>query len=388
MELFSSAWQVAGALLVFLAGLLLACAVARPFRIKRKRALFLYLWHTGMCIVYVLYTLHSVSDAQGYYEAALRGNIEFSFGSAAVDYLTYLCVNGLGLSYLGTFLVYNIIGFAGLAALDGCLRVATADKHRTVRRFATLLVLLPSASFWSAAIGKDALSFLAVSLSLWAALQLRRRMPLMIAAIALMLLVRPHMAGVMVIALAGSQMIQSGISVKRRLAFGSLAIMAAAVMVPYALDYAGVGEHADATDVMEYIQQRQQENLDGSTSVDISSMSLPMQLLTYLLRPLPYEASSAFSLAASLENSLLGLLMLLGLWRLIARPLAPLPGNRAFLWIYSLLAWSVLASTTPNLGIALRQKWMFVPILIFLFISLARPRRRAAPILAGLRWQS
>ena len=43
--------------------------------------------------------------------------------------------------------------------------------------------------------------------------------------------------------------------------------------------------------------------------------------------------------------------------------------NRAFMWVYALMAWGILAMTTANLGIALRQKWMFAPMLIFLFIS-------------------
>src|SRR5690606_24947738 len=52
--------------------------------------------------------------------------------------------------------------------------------------------------------------------------------------------------------------------------------------------------------------------------------------------------------------------------------------NRAFLWLYSLLTWVILAMTTANLGISVRQKWMFAPMLIFLFISLlGKPRRQS-----------
>jgi len=35
----------------------------------------------------------------------------------------------------------------------------------------------------------------------------------------------------------------------------------------------------------------------------------------------------------------------------------------------------VLAMTTANLGIAIRQKWMFAPMLIFLLISLVGKNR-------------
>ena len=44
--------------------------------------------------------------------------------------------------------------------------------------------------------------------------------------------------------------------------------------------------------------------------------------------------------------------------------------SRIFMWSYSLISWLILAMTTANMGIALRQKWMFAPFLIFLLISI------------------
>lgn len=384
MELVSSPWHVVSALLVFIAGIGVARTAARLFHTPGRRVVLLYAWHTAFCIIYALYTLDNVSDARGYYEAALQGNIIFSFGSAAVESITYFCVVVLGLSFLGTFLFYNIFGFIGLVAFDASLRVATADKSRNVRRLATVIILLPSISFWSSAIGKDSLSFLAVNLALWAALNFKRRSWLMVFAVLIMLLVRPHMAGIMIMALAGSQLIQRKVPLGRRLVFGGLALAASAVMVPLALDYAGVGSQASADDVMTYIEHRQQENIDGGSSVDIASMSLPMQLFTYLFRPLPFEAGSVFALAASADNTILCFLFVTGAWRILKRSRQTLMGNRAFMWLYAMLAWAILASTTANLGISMRQKWMFAPILIYLLISLAsQPRRRpsARPVL-------
>ena len=47
-------------------------------------------------------------------------------------------------------------------------------------------------------------------------------------------------------------------------------------------------------------------------AVDIASMSLPMQLFTYMFRPLPMEASSVFQLASSVDNVILLYLMVVG----------------------------------------------------------------------------
>ncbi|GAA4412955.1 hypothetical protein GCM10011450_24230 [Advenella faeciporci] len=95
-----------------------------------------------------------------------------------------------------------------------------------------------------------------------------------------------------------------------------------------------------------------------------------MQLFTYIARPLPFEAHNITSLLASIDNIIMLLLIILGGKNIFKNEKVELPGVRSFLWIYTILIWIVLAMNTSNLGIAVRQKWMFAPILIFLLISL------------------
>lgn len=369
-QFFGSAWQVVSAALVFLAGIAVAKVLSKTFHGSNRRALLLYCWHTVFCVYYAYFLLDNVGDATAYYYQAVQGNITFSLGTAAVELITYFCVSIFGLSFLGTFLVYNIFGFIGIMAFDGSLRIATADKSKWVRRLATLIILLPSVSFWSSAIGKDAIAFMATSLALWAALHLKDRVWLMVTAVLLMLIVRPHIAGIMILALAGSQLIQRNIPFSRRVILGGAAALAATIMVPIALEYTGVGADVSAAELVSYVEQRQQMNHDGGSSIDIASMGVPMQLFTYLFRPLPMEANSLFSLAASADNVILLFLFIVGVWNMLIRRKRPPAGNRAFLWLFSLLSWFILASTTANLGLAVRQKWMFAPILLFLLISL------------------
>ena len=279
-------------------------------------------------------------------------------------------------------MVFQIFGFIGLLAFDGALREVTWDKSRNIRFLATLIVFLPSISFWSSGLGKDSLSFCAMGLALWAALSLKSRWWLLVVAMLIMLLVRPHMAGMLGLGLAGSFMFQRGIPLPQRFVLGSIAIVAAAYLVPLGLNYAGVGQDAGAEEIMQYIEGRQGHNLKGGGAVDISGMSPPAQMFTYLFRPTLVEARNLLSLAAAMDNTILLFLFIAGGWALIRKPLPAslATHNRMFLWIYSLLAWLILAMTTANLGIALRQKWMFAPLLIFLLISIiGRPRVQFEP---------
>lgn len=370
-------WTVLSAFIVFLFGVFLIIKFSSVFKVTASRSLLIYLWHTFFCLVYLYYVTNFGGDANAYYNKALVGRFDFNFGTAAVDGLTSLLVHGLRFDMLSCFLFFNIFGSIGLLAFDGSLQQAVKNKSKFLKRLATVIVFLPSVSFWSSAIGKDAISFLAMGLALWAALQLNKRIALMVVAILLMLVVRPHMAGMIVIALAASIMFDSKTSLVKRFLLGCIALVGTAVMVPFALQYAGVSDPSSAEALMEYVETRQSYNMDGGGGVDIASMSLPMQLFTYMFRPIIFEARSITAMAAALDNLILLYLFIMGGYALIKKKAKNFTENRKFMWVYAGLAWLVLAMTTANLGIAVRQKWMFAPMLIFLLISLIGKEKKS-----------
>ncbi len=378
MELIGNPLQLASAVFVNVMGLLVAFKAGRMLGVRKSRVMLLYAWHSLFCLAYAMYAIQNGADALVYYMKAQQGEFMPPFGTGAVVNIATLFVTGLDLSFLGACLLFNIFGAIGLIAFDACLQSATADKSRLLRRFATLIVLLPSISFWSSALGKDALAFMAAALTLYATLNMGRRVVLLAVSIFIMALVRPHIAGIMVIALAGSLVLQRRLPLVQRVFLGGAALAATAAMVPFALTYAGLGDASGADDIMSYVEHRQSLNTQGGSSVDIASMSPPVQLFSYLFRPLPYEAGSIFGLAASMDNVVLIFLAVAGCAHIIKHRRRKLAGNRAFMWFYCLLSWLILAITTANLGIAVRQKWMFAPLLIYLFISMLGRTRQPA----------
>lgn len=378
MALVDSPLGLATTVLVYVLGLLVSLAVGRRLGLPKGRTLILYVWHSVFCVLYAVYALTNGADALVYYAKAAQGEFVWSVGTGAVVSIATLFVAGLQLSFLGACLLFNIFGTIGLLAFDATLRTVTANKSALVRRLATVIAFLPSISFWSAALGKDSLAFMATGLVLWSAMDMKRRTLLMAGAIGIMMLVRPHIAGTMVIALTASLVVQRRIPLPQRLLLGTAALGATLAMIPFALNYAGVGEGAGADELMSYVEQRQSVNTQGGSSIDIASMSLPLQLYSYLFRPLPFEANSIFALAASTDNVILLFLSIAGGISMLRRRKYPVEGNRAFMWCYALLAWLILSMTTANLGISVRQKWMFAPMLIVLMISvLGKSRSRA-----------
>ena len=370
MELISSIDDILSILIVLLVGIVVTLICAKAFLVPYGWALFLFIWHTFFSFVYAWYVINFGGDAITYYKEAQVGITEFNFGVTSVIFIANLIYKFIDLSFLGLGIFFSIFGFIGLLAFDASLRHVTKEKSRNVKFLAGIIILLPSISFWSAGLGKDAIAFMATGLALLACLNLTKRKLLMFFAIASMLLVRPHMAVLMIIALTFAIIIGKNVNMLQRIFFGSFVLVASFLMLPYGLDYAGV-QDLSVQGLMSYIEKRQTYNWKGyDGGINISSMSLPMQMFTYLFRPLPFEAHSIFAFMSSLDNVFLLYVFVMGLFMKIKWAIAHPNLNSVFIWFYGGSALLILSTTTAtNLGIAMRQKWMFLPFFLVLFVS-------------------
>ena len=128
----------------------------------------------------------------------------------------------------------------------------------------------------------------------------------------------------------------------------------------------------------EYIYKRQNYNIEGfGGGIDISSMPFILKMFTYIFRPLPFEAHNFLSFLSSIDNLLILVLFILSLFSVVASrrkifSLNDSKENRWFLLFFALGGITISSLITSNLGISARQKWMFLPILIyfmFLFMN-------------------
>lgn len=368
----SSAWHVLSAFIIFILGIFGALSLSKSFNCSSGRALLLYLWHTFFCLVHLVYVKMNHGDSIMYFNTLKVGwghNMDklplYSIGTAFIRHLTQFLKLDLNLSFLGVFLVFNIFGFVGLLAFDASLRKALLFSSQLDKYFATVLVFLPSISFWTASLNKDAISFMAIGLMMWGALEPSRRSLLMFFSIFLMLLVRPHMAGLMTVALIGAIIFGAGkMSFWRRTCIAALAVPIAAYAISIVLTrdfFMGEGVRY----LFEAIEVRQGYMAEGAGTVDVGNMSFPMQVFTYLFRPLFFEAHNFSSLIASIDNVIILVFFVFAFRNLWVKKFSgPL---YLCLWLYAILSLWILAATTTNMGISARQKWMCVPVLIFLF---------------------
>src|SRR3990172_1651701 len=198
-----------------------------------------------------------------------------------------------------------------------------------------------------------------------------------------MLMMRPHIAGVFVVALAAfalTRPIRAGMLTPVIRLFGLLLFVAIAVgVVRTAAGFVRL-ESLAAQDVLEFIEVRRERTMQGGSAFEQVNPTTPSGLAlaipTVLFRPFPWEANNVFALVAALEG--LGLFMLIVYrWRSVVAALAGSlrDGYLLMMLVYSLL-FIFFFSEIANFGIIARQRVQLFPFIFIMISYLSSPPRR------------
>lgn len=351
--------------IVILIGYAATIYTASRMYVSAVRGTILFVWHTLFAIFYAAFTLTEVADATMYFQEGIYGSRSLTPGTDFVIAFTSFLQEILGQSYLPVALACSMFGAIGLVIFDGCLQAVARNGGRLERLFASAFVFLPSLSFWSAGLGKDAIAFFAAALFSLAMFNIRRRYLVIALSVVIMGLVRPHFAAIMIVAVAGAALIERDIRPTVRITVVLVSLVLGAVAGPFVLNYVGLRGNINAEAIQEYMEERQGYNLEGGSSVDIASMNPILRVPAVMLRPTLLEARSLFLLVTGFENAVLTILFAWSAVLLATRRASIQVRYWRFGLLYSLMGIAVLSQTVANLGIANRQKWMaFLPLLI------------------------
>lgn len=351
-------------ILILIVSYLIICLVGCKTKNDFKIVSALFIWHTLFSVIYYLYSLANAADATHYYTSSVIGERTYFYpGTPFVNFFSSILSQGADANYLNTTLQYNLIGTIGLVFLYLSLK-----KYLNVFPWYWIFILfIPSMSFWSAGLGKDAISFFATCLFLYSVNTSKKALLSIVIAFFLMFMVRPHIASIILVSYVIYFIIKSKVHFVFKLFVLPIIGIGMFLSVGFVQQYVGL-EEASLNSVTGYIDSRQGLNQGGGSSLDIASMSYPMQMFTYVFRPLPFEARSAVALVTSLENTILLFLFVYILFKSKFNFRPFVQDRNLWLFTYVFLTCTILAMTTPNLGIATRQKWMFMPVLLYLLI--------------------
>ena len=332
-----------------------------------------FLYHLIFCLSYWLMSIEGIADAKTYYNYVVYRMPEswldyFGIGTSFIRFFLFPLVKYFHLSYFSCFLIFNFIGYLGLLFFYIALR-KKIFHHLKLRKLLNLVLFIPGLNYWTSAIGKDSIITLGLGLLLYGlglnTKSLKKNVLIFLALITVFV-VRPHIALFIVLGLFFAFFFSKlKINFLKKILVLALVIFTLFSAKSFVLEYAGLGKANNVRMLYEFVTYRQSLNLEGGSSVNISNYSVPMKLFTYLFRPLLVDAKNPLMFIISFENLfyiiLFSSIFSLGFWHFLFKNFNFYLRFNLFYFLITLL---VMANTTTNLGIAVRQKTMIMFSLI------------------------
>ncbi len=352
---------------------LLAWPVAFADRANRRPILFFgaYAVHVAAAVVFFAYIQTASSDAfLYYYDQYGFAQREMQLGTGFLIHFVQFLRQTFGGTFLDYFLLFQAFGFWGVVLLMRTFEEIHTELDVRQPALIYFMLFLPGIHFWTSALGKDAPLFLGASLSVWAMMRLRSRAIWFGLAVFLMVLVRPHVALLAILALALAAMLDPKAKGYVKVVLLAVSLVGAA-MVARTIESAFLIDVTSAESVGNFLNRQSAvtETLGGGTAV--VGASFPVRVLSLLFRPMFIDAQGAFGLIASFENVFLLFVIGTVLYRM--RDTARIARNVFFLryaLIFSFALIMLLSLLYYNVGLGLRQKMMVLPGLLTFFAAL------------------
>lgn len=376
-------------------------AFVQPTRLRITMFASSYLLHVAAAVAYYKIVESGGGDARFYYEDPGRFyDSGFGFNTSFIIYIVQTPKYWFGGSFLDYSLVFQSVGFWGIAFLMRIFEEAYHEAGVEQPVYVYLILFLPSLHYWTSAVGKDGLFFLAISAALWASMHFRRRIVVLAFALLIMMVIRSHIALLAIGAFALTVLIDRRTSIAVRLLLFVLGLAAAALAVrsvwtTFRLDITNVDT---ISGILAGPDQAAFESGEaGNTAVNAT---YPIRLLSLLFRPFFLDAPNALGFVVSLENLLQLVITGMLIFRLktVRAVVKAVPFARYAL-VSSAGITLALAIGYYNVGLGIRQEaTMILPGILVLFVAVRavidaekaqatqyriRMQRSGTPVLAG-----
>jgi len=338
-----------------------------------------------MALLFVYYV--KGADASTYFSVgkqwaayfAVHGNFPIAghiWGTSFINLLAAVLISVIGTTFPTINILFAIAAFWGTYFFYLAFRSVFPTGRREFG--ALLLFLLPSCQFWNAALGKDALMAFSIGLASYGFTQLLsarifKGLLMMSLAMAIGALARPHVMGMVAIAMMLPYVFSKGRKGTSSAFAKLLGIPAMVAGVVYLVRNATQLLNVDSpSGGLERIERVGAGTLHGGSSFGQGQSTVIKLLLSPFLmfRPFPWEIPNLLGLAALAE----ALMLLYMLWRVrnqVASMLGHWRSHPFFTYTVSfgIIFSMVFSLALSNFGLLIRQRTQFTPLLLILIAS-------------------
>jgi hypothetical protein len=362
----------------------------------------LVVWAVTAFWILPYYAAQGAADCYGYHHNGILvaeliragdwGNISWHLGTDTMTIITGFLYAPFGGNIYGMLFFSAVLGLCG--GLYFCLAFSLWARPAQVRQYALIILFLPSFAMWTGSFGKD--SWIALGLGLAAygyssILKLGSSTGLghLLAGVAIMTAVRPHIA----VTIAASMAVAYvwGMTKARHISIPGKVLMVVVLVGMFALlasvarGFLGLSDVDVSVESMhENWQGRGAGNAVGGSAVEVRAapgvagtlVAFPRAIVRELFQPFPWEVHNVNAGMAAGENLFILWFALshLGRFRGLFREILREP----YILFSSIFAVGLLfmLSLTPNLGLISRQRAQLLPFLFAPLVAaeVVRPR--------------
>jgi hypothetical protein len=356
------------AILMSFAGL--SFCSARPSQGRSLWAIAMILLHLAASFAYYAYAQSNPSDATLYYYDPYHfRSADFELSTVFVVKLVYALRTVVGGTFLDYFLLFQVPGIWGILLLYRTFQEVHDQLGQKPSQLSYALLLFPGLHFWTSALGKDAPVFFAISLAVWAAIRLPKRVAAFAVAIGLMVLFRPHVALVATVTIAVTAFFDSRSNKLAKVVLLAIALVGTSYVALSVKNTFSV-DVTSANSIGDFLADQQQKAQNQTGGTMVRDASFPVRLISLLFRPMFIDANGLFALIASLEN--LFTVFLVGFMLFNWKESFWLMRRVFFLRFTLLFAVSMILLLTLvyyNVGLGSRQKVMMYPAFFAFFVA-------------------
>ncbi len=373
---------------ILLITFLIAYQYSKIVKIKRKRAIKLFLWHTLFCFICTQFSIQNQLDAYGYYvgsqDISSVKYVDFLSNTGFIFTFNSIFSNYLGLGIYSCALIFSLIGGIGVITMDAIITSITKDSNPKIKILYELFIWSPSLHFWTSSIGKDAILFTSINLILYAFLKPRRRFLIILPCFILVAIIRPHIGIVLLFSIIGATFSRIEIPRNYRLLIRLIIILGFSYFISLGIDFLNLGtaniygDQLNFEKINNLIKYQRTITEVGNYSIDMNSLNVPLRLFAYMFRPLFLDSNGLLGIVASIDNLVLLSIFIYPILLAVTKkriPIINFSSVNIFLIIFICFSWFFLSSTTSNLGLALRHKLMFVVPLVYSLTTITKGLR-------------
>lgn len=344
----------------------------------------LFFYHMIMSFIFFLYISFDGGDATNYWFFPRKYEFDqlweiLSSGKGSPSYylyfLNYFPSKVLNLEFFTGCIIYGVLGYWGIifmvVSLKENIPLLHHLKHFKVLNFPIYpgIFFLPNFHFWSAGVGKDTLLFFCVCAFIYVLNNVKKRWFIFIPIFLISYTIRPHILLFLAAGFFASFILKSRLLIFQKSIIIGIAFVAFLPLLDNVLAFAQMDE-ASVDSFTEFSETKSGHlSRRAGSGIDISGLPYPLQVLTFLYRPLFFDAPNVLGLMASVENVIWLTLTIVFLRN---KPIHIFK-NTSYIILGSFLFWIIgalaFAPSLSNLGIIIRQRNMFLPAFIIFAVA-------------------